>query len=146
MQRIFKRLEPACASNRSLSINPHAVCAKEGWAGGSPSPAVCAVLLMLVATVLAGCASSKPARFYILHTPGDLVSDRTESGDLSAQTVAVGPVIVPKHLQRSVILTQSSESELAYSEFQRWAGPLENNIQQVVSENLSILLGTERVT
>jgi uncharacterized lipoprotein YmbA len=46
-------------------------------------------------------------------------------------------VELPKYLDRPSIITQVGNNELTFSEFHRWAGPLDDNIRQVLIENLS---------
>jgi uncharacterized lipoprotein YmbA len=59
--------------------------------------------------------------------------------------IGVGPVELPEHLERPQIVTKIGSSELHFSEFNRWAGPLEKNFSRVLAENLSILLSTDKV-
>lgn len=93
-----------------------------------------------------GCAGSKPARFYTLRpvsAPGGRVG--TVSADQRI-AVAVGPVVIPDYLDRPQIMVRSGPRELELSEFDRWAGSLEEDISRVLAENLSVLLSRNRVT
>jgi len=60
-------------------------------------------------------------------------------------TLGVGPVTVPPYLDRSQIVTRTSRAKLVVADFDQWAGPLADTIARVLSENLSILIPTERV-
>jgi uncharacterized protein len=91
------------------------------------------------AAILAGC-SSAPSRFYTLNP--------TATGDGSATAnyaVAVGPVAVPAEVDRPQFTVQVAPNRVAVDEFNRWAGPLNQNIARVVAGDLSALLGTPRV-
>jgi len=59
--------------------------------------------------------------------------------------IGVGPVELPEHLERPQIVTRVSSNELYLSEFNRWAEPLEENFSNVLAENLSLLLSTDKV-
>jgi uncharacterized lipoprotein YmbA len=104
------------------------------------------VILGICLFAWSGCASSKTARFYTL-SPLDAPGER--SGMESAErriAVAVGPVAIPDYLDRPQILTRSGPRKLELSEFDRWAGSLEEDISRVLAENLSILLPRDKVT
>jgi hypothetical protein len=99
------------------------------------------ILLML----LAGCAGTEPSRFYTLTPmPG---SDAEVLSETLAQnlSVGVGPISIPDYLDRQQIVTSSNQNEIKMSEFDRWAGSLEDSFARVLSENLSIMLSTDRV-
>ncbi len=86
----------------------------------------------------AGCASPD-SRFYTLSAaPGPAAT----SSDLS---VVIGPVSVPASVDRPQIVVTMSQNQVGLDEFNRWAGPLSNNIARVVAENLVAMLGTPRV-
>lgn len=98
-----------------------------------------AIPCILVA-LTAGCAPSPAARFYALRSLPTLVGT---SSDLS---VAVGPVSVPAAVDRPQIVVSLGPNQLHLDEFNRWAAPLQDDIQRVVAENLVGMLGTPRVT
>lgn len=93
-----------------------------------------------------GCARTKPARFYTLNP---LKSSMEQPGRVSIEQgiiVAVGPVDIPDYLDRPQILTRSGPREIRLSEFERWAGSLEEDVSRVLAENLSALLSPDNVT
>lgn len=97
-------------------------------------------LTCLLALSIVGCASTEPSRFYILDT-----IDRVSDGE-SDLSIGVGPVGIPEHLDRPQIVIRVSPNKLELSDFDKWAGSLRDNISQVLSENLSRLLSTDRVS
>jgi len=99
------------------------------------------ILLML----LAGCASTEPSRFYTLTpVPG---SDAEAHSETVVQdvSVGVGPISMPDYLDRQQIVTTSNQNKIMLSEFDRWAGSLKDSFARVLSENLSVMLSTDRV-
>ena len=104
--------------------------------------AVAAVLFAaLWPAVFSGCRTSPPPNFYHL-TPLSSVAADGDAVDLS---LGVGPVELPPYLDRSQIVTTDGKNLLDLAEFHQWAEPLQGNIRRVLAENLSLLLGTERV-
>ncbi len=101
-------------------------------------------ILVAFAMVLVGCASSPPSRFYQLSP----VSAQTEVGpDVSRQgsvIVAIGPLRMPDYLDRPQIATRSGQNELKFSEFDRWAGSIENNMALILAEDVSAKLPRDR--
>ena len=95
----------------------------------------------LVLLLLGGCASRSPmSSFYVL-SPAVGEAETAGTGFL----VGIGPVRLPDYLNRSQLVRRSSDSRLEVDEFNRWAGDLTQNIQDVLAENLSRLLGSDRV-
>ena len=92
--------------------------------------------------LLTGCASTQQAKLYVLHSP----QIKVEQAKSPAQVkIVLNKVRLPKHLDRPSIMTHKNKSELHYSEFRRWASPLEDELTRVISLNLSQLLGSSTV-
>jgi uncharacterized lipoprotein YmbA len=102
-------------------------------------------IMAVVFTVLVGCASTEPARFFTLNSAFDS-NAQTQQADISNNlAIGIGPIKLPDYLDRPQIVTRSSDNEIIIDEFNRWAGSLEGDISRVMMENLSILLSTDRV-
>jgi len=102
-----------------------------------------ALMLGVLFVSLWGCGSTEPSRFYLLEPiPDPEVSEQSEERGL---LVGVGPVELPKYLDRTQIVIRANRNELRLAEFDRWAEPLEDNLLRILAENLSILLPTNRV-
>ena len=104
-----------------------------------PSPLL--ALAFSLALALAGCATSTPARFYVL-VPADLAPRGAPLRDL---VLGVGPVRLADHLERPQLISRDDGNRLQVEEFERWGGTLEANILWVLAENLSRGLGTGSV-
>jgi len=59
--------------------------------------------------------------------------------------IGVGPITLPKYLDRPQIVTRASRNQLALGEFDRWAEPLRDNISRVLAENLARLIPTDHL-
>lgn len=104
-------------------------------------PALYLIAVMLSA--MAGCATTPPSRFYILD-PVKTGAAALPAGPATA--VGVGPVELPKYLDRPQIAVRSGANELIYDETHRWAEALQDNVTAVLAENLSRLVPTDRVS
>lgn len=105
--------------------------------------AIVALGILLIAAI--GCSTTAPSRFYTLTplTNGDeQMNQFTAAHGLS---VEVGPVMLPKYLDRPQIITRSSPNIVHTAEFDRWAEPLKNGVLRVLVENLSHLLEPDRL-
>jgi len=106
------------------------------------------VLVIILSTWIMsvwGCATTQPAKFYLLSslaTPDVVTKSKGKTSDLS---LGIGPISLPKYLNRPQIVTRASRNSLMLAEFHKWAEQLEDNFAHVVAENLSILLSTDRV-
>ena len=93
-----------------------------------------------MAAFVAGCASA-PSHFYTLDPSAK--SDGAQALDCA---VIVGPVFIPYADDRPQIVLVTAPNRVEFDEFNRWAAPLNDSIARVVSQDLSTLLGTTRVT
>jgi hypothetical protein len=102
----------------------------------------------LCLVLLLGCARTAPSRFYLLTPQTQAASTglKTE-GQPTTHKIALGlgPVELPSYLDRPQIMTRTNEYQLEMSELNRWAEPLQNNIEGVLQANLSAQLATDRV-
>ena len=100
------------------------------------------VLFIFLALACSGClsvANSPTPRFYALQS--------ISAGQISKKIniaepiiVGIGPVKIPEYLNRPQIATQTTNSVLAFAEFDRWAEPLQSALPRIISEDLSALM------
>ncbi|MGB7931517.1 MAG: PqiC family protein [Gammaproteobacteria bacterium] len=98
-------------------------------------------LIAVMLITLTGCATTPPSRFYILSA----VSADTAAPP-AGPAIGVGPVEMPRYLDRPQIAVRSGANELLYNETHRWAEELKDNVTDVLAENLARLVPTDRVT
>jgi uncharacterized lipoprotein YmbA len=99
----------------------------------------------LVASLLGlGACASTPSRFYLLNTlPASETTPATAAE--RGPVIGVGPVTLPKYLDRPQIVSRASRHQLSLSEFDRWAEPLQDNVSRVLAENLALLIPTDHL-
>jgi uncharacterized protein len=99
----------------------------------------------LVAALLGlGACASTPSRFYLLSTlpaSGTVPAAAADRGPV----VGVGPITLPKYLDRPQLVTRASRNQLTLGEFDRWAEPLQENFSSVLAENLAVLIPTDHI-
>ena len=101
-------------------------------------------LVSILALLAAGCATSPSARFYILSGIEGMEKAPPAAMEKEA-TIGVGPVSIPDILDRPQLVTLSGANEVSIAEFDRWSGSYRNEIARVLTENLSVLLPSQRV-
>jgi len=94
--------------------------------------------LLLAAAALAGCSSPPKTNFYTL-SPAASAPARADAK--VPYSVAIGPVGIPESLDRPQMVTRTGANQVGVAEFERWAGPLKNEIALAIAENLKPLLG-----
>ncbi len=99
-------------------------------------------LVGVVLAVLAGCAAAPSSRFYIL---SPVPADAAAPERVNAAAVGVGPIELPRYLDRPQIAVRSGTYEISYSETHRWAEGLRDIITGVLAENLAVLVPTDKV-
>ena len=108
---------------------------------------IAVIVIAAIAMSLGGCAgTSPPANFYVLSSINEPAANPAPAGNESRMSIGVGPVKLPEYLDRSQIVTRSSPNELEVAAFDRWAEPLRSSFPRVLTENLSALLNTNRVS
>jgi uncharacterized lipoprotein YmbA len=66
----------------------------------------------------------------------------TRTHDLA---IGIGPVSLPKYLDRQGIVSRSSDHQLDVPVYHQWAEPLQENFGRVVMDNMAVMLSTDRV-
>ena len=94
---------------------------------------------------LAGCASSAPARLYVLTPAPETATAPLGAAVPGGPALGVGPVRLPGLLDQPQIVTRRGADEIEEAEFHRWAEPLAESVPRVLAENLAALRKTERV-
>src|SRR5512145_1644163 len=99
------------------------------------------IMLALVAVtlgaplLLGGCAS-QPSRFYLLSAMPDNITASPAMSNQQAPTIGVGPITLPRYVDRPQIVTRTGPYEIKLAEFDRWAEGLDANFSRVLAENL----------
>lgn len=100
-----------------------------------------AILLLL----LIACGTTAPTRFYILNPIADMGTSSLAAKN-NHISIALAWVTLPEHLNRPQIVTRQSGHQVSVDEYNRWAEPLEAHVTAILAENLSLLLGTDRIS
>ena len=96
--------------------------------------------------LLIGCgAATGPVQFYALsnpETPVQMSGSNNVSGRIA---LGVGPLEIPKMIDRPQIVTRDTGNKIQVAEFHRWGGALNEDILRVLTEQLSGLLDSNKV-
>ena len=88
------------------------------------------IIFSLCAVLLAGCGAARPSKYYQLTVPSNNSAD--PPGDAFPVTIIMGPLL-SSHLYREDHVVYSSNSEtMGTYEYQRWAEPPTEMIQQIL--------------
>jgi uncharacterized lipoprotein YmbA len=94
---------------------------------------------VLVASMLAGCATSPAPRFYMLGTPAQPAAKAVYS-------VVVGALTVPDIVDRPQFVLRTAANEVTIPDDVRWAEPLKTAIPRVIAANVALALGDAYVS
>ena len=96
--------------------------------------------------LLIGCkGATSPVQFYTLAVPDAPAEAASTAKTSDSIAVGVGPLELPKMLDRPQIVTRGTGNTLQMDEFHRWGGSLQEDILRSLAENLSGLLRSNRV-
>lgn len=109
-----------------------------------------AITLGFIGSLIAGCGTFSPkpdpSRFFTLSPlPQVEESMAKNSGSQEGVLLGIGPIKFPGYLDRQEIMVRSAQNRFEVSENDRWAEPLEENFARVLTQNLSVLLRTDRI-
>jgi uncharacterized protein len=97
--------------------------------------------------LLTGClGQQQPSRFYVLSATPEAETTAPAGPAESGPAIGLGPLSLPKYLDRPQIVTRTSPYELKAAEFERWAEPLETNFARILAENLAGQIPTARIS
>jgi hypothetical protein len=99
---------------------------------------------LVFALLLAGCARTAQVSYYQL-SPLEGAGSASFSAEAGNMVLGIGPMRLPEYLDRPQLVTRLSPNRLQLADGHRWAEPLSENILRVLGENLSALLGTDRI-
>jgi len=100
------------------------------------------LLAGLALLLLGACGTTEPSRLYTLSAIPDRGSNA--SGP-ETPAIGIGPVTLPKYLDRPQIVERSGPNRLVASEFDRWAEPLIDTVPRVLAEDIGRALQSDRV-
>ena len=105
-----------------------------------------AAAIFMVLLALAGCRSSTtPVEFYTL-SPMPVVSEAEKIAGVGDNlAVGVGPLQIPKIIDRPQIISRIGPNKIEVDEFHRWAGSVYEDILRAVTMNLAALLQSSLV-
>lgn len=99
-------------------------------------------LILLQGCVNLGVGESKSTEHFVLTSLQDTQLFKPSGLNFK---LGIGPVELAPYLDRNALVVKTSSNGITFSEYQRWGEPLNDGILRVVSENLSIIFGTEKV-
>jgi uncharacterized protein len=103
------------------------------------------LVLIIAALFCAGCLGRSPSpTFYALTPVADQYVSRRSSPVKNA-VIGIGPIKMAEYLDESLIVTRTSDNELAKAQFHRWVGSLKDNFTHVLADDIGFLLPTERI-
>ncbi|MGH8068194.1 MAG: PqiC family protein [Candidatus Entotheonellia bacterium] len=107
---------------------------------------VVGVVLSVSLLVVTGCIGlQQPSRFYVLSAQPSVDTTSPVVRAERSPAIGLGPLTLPKYLDRPQIVTRTSPYELTFAEFDRWAEPLEANVLRTLAEHLSRQIPTDRI-
>lgn len=102
-------------------------------------------VLILLASVLAGCGTSTAYRYYTLAPVASGTDGNGMVADTDSVVLGVGPLTIPDYLDRPQIVIRTTGNALKFSEHARWAGSLAADASRVLEERLDAMLSDKGV-
>jgi uncharacterized protein len=108
------------------------------------------LFLALAAVAVSGCVSQRiftpaedPTTFHFIESTAASVPPQDPAAD--APAILIGPSSVAKYLDQPRIASLPRPGEIAYDEWRRWSGPLQENLNRVLADRMAADLGSRRV-
>ena len=103
-----------------------------------------AIITTTIAFLLASCSlggKTKSSQFYVL----DSTISPTEQETDNDVSLAISQVLVPGYIDRPQIITKTASAEIKFSEFNRWAEPIDSMFQRVLTQNIKTLTNSDQI-
>lgn len=102
---------------------------------------------MILALLASGCSlfsapDVTPTRYFVLTSDRSL---RVGTPDSNGISLGLGPFSFPSYLSRPQMVTRTDPNQIVFSQFNRWAEPVEAGFQRVLAENVGAAVGTNEV-
>lgn len=95
-----------------------------------------AVHVFILASLLAGCGSSAPVRYYRI----DAMELQATAPATATRVLAIGRINFPDYLQQPYMVRRGPGVEMVVDEQNRWAEPLEKAVPRIVASNIEALI------
>lgn len=106
---------------------------------------------LIASVAVSGCTVLAPqpdrAKYFVLaplRNPGGPISVGNAAGG-HVLSIGLGPITIPRYLDRPEVVTRVSETQLSVSDTNRWAEPLETSVSSVLRQDLSSRLATAQI-
>jgi uncharacterized protein len=96
--------------------------------------------VLLTLCLLAGCSGSPPTQFYTLDPVSAAVPAPTSTPTRSHRPIVIGQVQLPPTLDRLSLVTRTGPDQLAVSDENRWAAPLDDIVRRTLAADLAARL------
>ncbi len=97
----------------------------------------------------AGCSVLAPqpdrTQYFILSPMAEGGSGGVANASSPSLSIGVGPIKFPDYLKRPWVVTRAASNRLMVSDVKRWAEPLDRNFESILCQNLSRMLGTQKI-
>lgn len=107
-------------------------------------------IFTIAALLSGGCSLLTPGpqpktRFFMLNSLSASGKPAEPLATLPHVAIGVGPIRLPEYLDRRDIIVRTSRNQFELAELNQWAEPLGDTFARVLSDNLSVLLGSDKV-
>jgi uncharacterized lipoprotein YmbA len=97
------------------------------------------------ACVNVGAGNSPQPRFFLLEAKSSTMPEWAQKKMPAHTAIGIGPVAIPRYLDRPQILTRVNNLKLRTDEFHQWAEPLSVSIPRIIGENMASLTSGGRI-
>lgn len=104
------------------------------------------ITFALACLLLTGCGTTQPSRYYMLNSISQGTTEKPFDQNEVKIHIGVGPIKVPKYLDRYPIVKRSEGAEVIIDDTHRWAEPLADNFSRVMANNLYLLVSAADVS
>ena len=104
------------------------------------------ITFSLASLLLTGCGTTQPSRYYMLSSISQATNEKPLNQNEAKVHIGVGPIKVPKYLDRYPIVKRSAGAEVIIDDTHRWAEPLADNLARVIANNLTLLVGAADIS
>lgn len=92
---------------------------------------------VILGIILTACSNTPTVQFYVLESLNQ--ASPSSISTTKPLSIGIGPVTIPVLLEHKQIVTRLPGNGVQLAEFQQWASPLQDNLLQALTHNVSSL-------
>ncbi len=101
--------------------------------------------IFITILILTGCGNTPVTHYYTLRADNSASPTKQNLSVYKTNNIGIGPLVMPSSLENFSVISVEKNNQIIIDPYHLWSGDLKTNINQVLADNLSNILGVDGV-